>query len=575
MAKSFSIKLGADTTEFIKEMQKVDKQINSTQKSAQNLEKSLELEYDSSRAVQAQKQFQKALELTEEKSKKIREQLKLLEESGRIDSEDYSRLQLELAKSDAQAVKLKQSLEDIKNVKVEQIADKFKDVGEGIEAAGKKLSVFSAAAAGAIAGAVKLAKDAVETGDEIATLADKYDMSTKAIQRWQYVAMQTDVEMDTLLKSMQKAQSAFAEQAAGGTNAAVKALEALGLSFKDFDSGEEAFEALIARLSAVDDRTLQVAYTTDILGDRFAANLIPMLKAGKDAIMQYTAEFESVGYLSEETVNQLASLDNEVNKVTAQFELAKTELGVSMIPIYEKLVDVLQNYVIPALQKLSDWFDNLSPSSQNAIMGFLGVIAAAAPLLILIGKISTGVGSLINFFSKLNKQSLVTAAGVAALGAALGLSLDLISNWKNMSTIEKILKSLAVAALVAAAAVTVFHASWSLGIAIGAITAGIVAGIAAIKAASEDIGVDAGLDANGIPTSATENAMTEQDMADINSWTKAANAGSSSVVNNSQVTEDNSVNNYYITIESNEYMNEEQIVEAISRKIATLSQARR
>ena len=54
-----------------------------------------------------------------------------------------------------------------------------------------------------------------------------------------------------------------------------------------------------------------------------------------------------------------------------------------------------------------------------------------------------------------------------------------------------ILKSLALAALVAAAAITVFHASWSLGIAIGAIAAGVVAGIAAINSAAKDIGVDA------------------------------------------------------------------------------------
>ena len=34
--------------------------------------------------------------------------------------------------------------------------------------------------------------------------------------------------------------------------------------------------------------------------------------------------------------NSLADLDNEVNKVTAQFEMAKTQLGVAMIPIYER-----------------------------------------------------------------------------------------------------------------------------------------------------------------------------------------------------------------------------------------------
>ena len=49
---------------------------------------------------------------------------------------------------------------------------------------------------------------------------------------------------------------------------------------------------------------------------------------------------------------------------------------------------------------------------------------------------------------------------------------------------------MALAALVAAAAMTVFHASWSVGLAVGAITAAVVAGIAAINSAGKSIGID-------------------------------------------------------------------------------------
>ena len=126
----------------------------------------------------------------------------------------------------------------------------------------------------------------------------------------------------------------------------------------------------------------------------------------KDAIAGYIDEFEQVGYLSDEVVQQLAELDNEVNKVTAQFEMAKTQLGVAMIPIYERLIAILENYVIPAIEKLAVWFDNLSPSMQNTILGVSAVIAAAAPLLILVGKMSTGIGGLIKLFSTMKAASV-------------------------------------------------------------------------------------------------------------------------------------------------------------------------
>lgn len=570
MAKSFSIKVGADTKEFNKSLRAADNQIRTTTRLGDALTKTLEHKYDAKSAEQAQKQFQKALSDTQDKAEALRKQLIHMEKAGEIDSNQYRKLETDLAKATIEASNLEKKIENLSKMKVDQLSKGFTDLGSKIESAGKKIAPFSAAAAGAIAGAVKLAKDAVEVGDEIMTLSDKYDMSTEAIQRWKYVAMQTDVESEQLFKSMQKIQSAFGEQAAGGTNAAVKALEALGLSYQNFDTNEEAFQATIATLSELEDRNLQVAYATDILGDRFAASLIPMLQS-KDAIGDYIAEFEQVGYLSDEVVQQLAELDNEVNKVTAQFELAKTQLGVAMIPIYEKLVSLLEEYVIPAMEKLSNWFSDLDPSTQKAIFGLLGVIAVAAPLLILIGKMSTGIGGLIKLFGTMKTASFATAVGVAALAGALFLGLDLMNNWKDMSTIEKVLKSLAVAALVAAAAMTVFHASWSVGIAVGAIAAGVVAGIAAIKAASKEIGVE---DEFSNDYERTSKGYSQQELDNVyndigyQQPTASQNSVSNSVVNNSS----NDVFNIYI--EANEYVSAEEVADIVSKKIATLSQAR-
>ena len=242
-----------------------------------------------------------------------------------------------------------------------------------------------------------------------------------------------------------------------------------------------------------------------------------------------------------------------------------------MIPIYEKLIAILEERVIPAIEKLSNWFSDLDPSTQKAIMGLLGVIAAAAPLLILIGKMSTGIGGLIKLFDTMKEASLSTAAGVAALAGALALGINLIADWKNMSTIEKILKSLAVAALVAAAAMTVFHASWSVGIAVGAIAAGVVAGIAAIKAASKEIGLEEEFSNDYEKTS---KGYSQQELDNVyndigyQQPQTSQSSVSNSVVNNSS----NDVFNIYI--EANEYVSAEEVADIVSKKIATLSQSR-
>lgn len=81
----------------------------------------------------------------------------------------------------------------------------------------------------------------------------------------------------------------------------------------------------------------------------------------------------------------------------------------------------------------------------------------------------------------------VAAAGMAIYGfmVAADAAKNLFTNWNDMSGLERaveVLKILAGAALTAAAAVAVFHTSWSVGVAAGAISAGIAVAYGAIEA---------------------------------------------------------------------------------------------
>ena len=81
----------------------------------------------------------------------------------------------------------------------------------------------------------------------------------------------------------------------------------------------------------------------------------------------------------------------------------------------------------------------------------------------------------------------VAAAGMALYGfmVASNAAKNLFTSWEDMSGFERaieIFKILAGAALVAAAAVAVFHTSWSVGVAAGVIAAGIAVAYGAIEA---------------------------------------------------------------------------------------------
>lgn len=564
--KSFTVKLGGDSSELLRELSKVERQINSTQKVANNLAKSLEYDFDSSRAEQAQRLFQKALEQTEEKAKALREELARLEEAGAIDTLNYSKVQLELAKTESKAVDLRQKLEELKNVQIEQLSKKFTDVGDKISAAGQKLTGLSVAAAGALAGVTAIGKNAATTGAEIDDMTQQFDISAETIQRWNYLALQAGVDSTAFTRALIRARAAMADLSTGTSNAAAQALESLGIAANEFGSDEEMFDGIIAALARVEDSTLQTAYANEIFGDRIATQLLPYINAGAQDLAKWNAEFDAMPTLTGEQAAALAELDDTFNRLNVTMEYASAQLGLAFAPIIERVVVWIEEYLVPALEKLSEWFSNLSPGMQNAVLGMVAMVAAAAPLLMIIGRISSGVGALIKLFGNLHKAQLLSAAGFAALAGAAAIGINMIANWKNMTWIEKLLSGLALAALVAAAAVTVFHASWSLGIAIGAIAAAVTAGLATINAAKDDIlpnTPDFTLDNIGGYTAPSA------DYEDYYIPETISGGGDT-------YTDSSSNDQYNITINiSGAEMSAEEIADAVGRKIATLAQSRR
>lgn len=463
------------------------KAVQSLRGELDTLQKSLELKFDSDKFVRAQNVAKEAIKKVTDQAEELRNQLRGLEEYGKVDTEEYRKLQDELQKCDKESEDFKTSIERLNATKLDKLEKSISGIGEGLESTGKKLTPLSLGAAGALTGLGALGIRAVSTADEIATLATQYDMTSDALGRFNYVALQTDTDAETLYKSFVKMRAGIADIATGTTTQASTALQQLGIDLNSFGSSEEQFYAIITALADMGDRTQMVAIANDLFGEKLANNLLPLIYSGSDAIRTYADEYENLGALSGEQVDALAKFDNVLNTLKTQFSNVALQIGSSLLPIMQILAEFVGNEVVPKLQELAEWFSNLSPEMQGTILSILGVIAIAAPLLIVFGKVATGVGTMIRLFKSMKAAQWQAALGFMALIAAAGIAIDLFANWKEMTWIEKLLKGLAMAALVAAAAIAVFHASWSIGLAVGGIAAGVTAAIAAINAAREEV----------------------------------------------------------------------------------------
>lgn len=499
--KSFTIKIGADTKDFNKGLRDADKAIKSTIKEGNALKESLKLNFDQKKFEAAQKNAQHALDLTNQKANALREQLKLLEDAGAIDSDNYYELSTKLATTEIQAEKLKKDLEDINNLKFTRLSTNFDNLSAKLVKAGKATAGLSLAAAGTLVGMYKLATSAVEAGDEIETLADKYNLSAVQIQKWSYIAMQSDVASEQLYKGITKARDAIGTALVGETNNATNALEKLfgDLSKIPTDS-EGAFETIILQLSQVEDSTLQAYYANEIFGERLATELIPLIRKGAGALKEFNDEFEEVGYLSNEQVKNLSEVDNELNKMKQELTNAKNELGMALLPILRSLTDFVTGKLVPAIKQVAEWFAKLPSGIQNIIFTGLTLLAVLSPILLIGGKIVGLAGSLIkslpsltSLISKLGTTTGRTLITVAAIASVIMMINDIVNNWASMNTWQKIISILGVvtvAALGAAVAFGAFHSAWSLGLAVAGIVAGIAAVTAAVNSAKNSIDSD-------------------------------------------------------------------------------------
>jgi hypothetical protein len=167
---------------------------------------------------------------------------------------------------------------------------------------------------------------------------------------------------------------------------------------------------------------------------------------------------------------------------------------------------------LKVFQELAEIFIDIAPVLAEIVEGFAGIIDWLDDMELLDDVIWLVVGALmawktVNIVKSIQDtykllqpmitklQGLATqftltqvaAAGMALYGfmVAADAAKNLFTNWDDMSGLERaieIFKILAGAAMIAAAAVAVFHTSWSVGVAAGVIAAGIAVAYGAIEA---------------------------------------------------------------------------------------------
>jgi phage-related minor tail protein len=382
-------------------------------------------------------------------------------------------------------------LDDSKN-KWKQASSAVGDFGDKASKAGDKMAPISAAAGAALGGMVGMAVKAGAAADDINTLAKVTGLSTEEIQKFQFASDQIDVSMDTLTGSMskltknmaaakdgsagvtlsledqekqaiaiEKAQIKYNEalkkhgansleareaslklkDAQDSTPAALKgaalAFETLGVSVTDSQGklrdNEDVFNDTIKALGSVSNETERDALAMQIFG-KSAQELNPLILGGADALKEIGDAAASRGLiLSQEELDQANALNDSLDQLKAEGMAGLMSMGSQLAPILIPMFQALSE----GLSGLITWFSSLDQGTLTLIMTILGVVAAVAPVLIIIGKVATGISAIMSLVSALGPVIAVLTGPVGLVVAAIAAAIAIgVLLWKNWDTIK-------------------------------------------------------------------------------------------------------------------------------------------
>ena len=199
--------------------------------------------------------------------------------------------------------------------------------------------------------------------------------------------------------------------------------------------GARAMAALLAIANASEEDYNKLTEAIDNSSESFArladGSIVPLndaLASGQEIIATYNGEAEKMAaIMADNLMGQLTTLKSSLSELAIS-------IGEALMPHVENLVAKVQEVV--------DWFNSLDSSQKELIATILVVVAALAPVLIIIGtligaigNIVMAIGTVMGAFAALNP---VVLGVIAVIGILIGLGVALKLFWDENK--EKIIE---------------------------------------------------------------------------------------------------------------------------------------
>lgn len=286
----------------------------------------------------------------------------------------------------------------------------------------------------------------------------------------------TGVSMDTLYGSLSKNGSTLKEMGlslgqsvtllgnleANGvdTSTAMTALsKANQAAVKQGKSLDSVLKSGIKSIKNAKTQTDALQIATDLFGKKGATEMTQAIREGRFSIDDLNTSMDTYATTVQDTYEETLDPWDKMTVSMNTLKKAGAELAAELFDTLKPVID----QVVEAVKSFSTWFNSLSDGQKQLIVKIGLIVAAAAPLLIMLGSVISSIGNIISVGGKLitgfgKITSAISAGGglistITTLGSAIapfliggaiivGIIAAIALIVKNWDTIKKGLKDL-------------------------------------------------------------------------------------------------------------------------------------
>ena len=433
--RGITIELGADTSQFTKAMQSIDKTLKNTQSQLKDVNKLLKLDPGNTDLLkQKQELLNSSIEDTKKRLDTLKEAYNNVSGTPEEVKAQQNALTREIAETEANLKSLKEQYRDFGSVAKQQlqnVGEQMKEIGGKMTDVGQDLSLKLTAPIVAL-GTVGVSYNAQleQYRTMFTTLTGSAEEADKILTQLQQDAQKSPFDSSALIQANQ-----YLISAGVSAEDARKTILDLGNAVAATGGGSDELNRMAQNLQQI--KNVGKASAQDI--KQFAnagINIYGLLAEStgktveqvKEMDVSYEVLAEALAKASEEGGKYAGAMEAQGQTLNGSLNATKESVRMLLGEITEAAMPIIVQ-ILEKIRQVISWLSSLDDETKKTILIVGAIVAAIGPALVIIGTIISSLGTLVSTIGLLFTPM---GAIVAAITAVIAIGVALYKNWDEI-----------------------------------------------------------------------------------------------------------------------------------------------